>query len=1109
MTVRHLELRDVDLEGHDLAGLRGVAVHGLALSWVRQRGVPTGWVRLEGLRLDVDGLEPVDLALRARFALAEYLDVPTLVVSAPGLALRGRAVVAASGRAQAWLAGTVDLAELDRVVHAGEVLTGQAAVELALDSTASVPLTARVRADDLTAAGFAVSGVEGTLYLAVDGLEGELDRLGFAGGVVSGRYRLAHLGPPWPHAVEVHAEGVDLARLLAELSVPPASLTATVDAGVELAWDGTRIKAGHGRGDALIRARPGPLPASGRVALELRSPGLIQFSGDNLQIGGSTLSWQGPLNLGTWEPSWSVRAEPAVVEECLVLAEAWVGAALLPPGLTGVGALQVGLSGPWDRLRVGLRLDADHLAFDQVTVDRAVVEATIRESELAVDQARYQVGEGSGQVAGRVTWSGDEPRLELVTAGSGIPLARAAPWFGTTVAVAGEASFTGTLSGDVTALHGSWALALTDVATLGAVLGDGAASVELDGDRVAVRGLAFDSGLEGRLSYAIAAGSLAAEVHWPAMPLAATGTTATALLGPVADLDAAVTWDGDGLPAGWLGLTGDRFRLELSGDGSRLSAAAAMTGAVRVEATLAPDAAGGLSGRGDIVVSDVAALVAGLTPEGAVAGSGRAGLELAVTASGEPHLAVVVSALDLSVAGRDIYLLAPARVEAGAGGLRIDGVRLGSGAETVSGEVLVAADGTLTGGVVGSVDASLLRPFLPDWETAGHLTGRVALVGSTAAPRLEGVVEVDAGSFRLPGSRAVVSRITGTALLTPSEVAFSGVGFRFMNGEGSASGRVHLGDQVDLAVDGSVRGLTYDLLSGLEPRLSGSWRLTGPVDDLEIAADRAVDRAALRPRDDQREMILDWVDQTSMPSSPSSVDLDLHVVADRSLSARGPFLNLVGSAALDVVGNLGQPGVVGTLELEEGGDFTFQGVRYEIERCAVRFTDPTRVDPILDLRARAWVESYLITVHLSGTFDHLTPTVSSDPPLDQEGIFSLLALGHRNEAIGGGAVGVGLASALLTRQINQELDRRARLLLPVDQVRVDPFVESSTGNPAARMTVVKQVSPSWTIVVQSNLSSDRQEVVISRWSLGPGLFLEAIRDLDGTYGLDLKLRTRY
>ena len=61
----------------------------------------------------------------------------------------------------------------------------------------------------------------------------------------------------------------------------------------------------------------------------------------------------------------------------------------------------------------------------------------------------------------------------------------------------------------------------------------------------------------------------------------------------------------------------------------------------------------------------------------------------------------------------------------------------------------------------------------------------------------------------------------------------------------------------------------------------------------------------------------------------------------------------------------------------------------------------------------------------------------------------------------------------------------------------------------ARVTLVKQLAPNWTVVVESNLSSNREEVVISRWYLSPGLFLEATRDTDGSYSLDVKLRRRY
>ncbi len=124
-------------------------------------------------------------------------------------------------------------------------------------------------------------------------------------------------------------------------------------------------------------------------------------------------------------------------------------------------------------------------------------------------------------------------------------------------------------------------------------------------------------------------------------------------------------------------------------------------------------------------------------------------------------------------------------------------------------------------------------------------------------------------------------------------------------------------------------------------------------------------------------------------------------------------------------------------------------------------------------------------------------------------MYSLLGMGLRGDAVGQGSVGVGLASSLITRELGSELSRRAQLVLPVDQLRVDPFAETSTGNPTARVTVVKQLNPRWTVIVQSNVSSNREEVIVSRWYFGEGLFLEAMRDIDGSYAVDLKLRRRY
>ena len=106
-------------------------------------------------------------------------------------------------------------------------------------------------------------------------------------------------------------------------------------------------------------------------------------------------------------------------------------------------------------------------------------------------------------------------------------------------------------------------------------------------------------------------------------------------------------------------------------------------------------------------------------------------------------------------------------------------------------------------------------------------------------------------------------------------------------------------------------------------------------------------------------------------------------------------------------------------------------------------------------------------------------------------------------------MGLGLASSILSSELTSVFKRRGEIVLPVDQVRVDPFAADSTGNPTARLSVIKQLTPSWTVILQSTLSGEREQIVVSRWYLAPGLFLEAAQHEDGSYSLDLKLRRPY
>ncbi len=1113
--VGQADLRRITVEGVELPGGLGLGVRGLDASWTTRRGSPRGFVRAARVEVRVPGLEPVTVAVEARAVADGEIELRHWRVRGKGLELEGHGHLSRGKGSELVGGGALDLAELDRVVHASGVLEGVSTVDLELRAADTIRLNAHIRSPSLSAAGFRLRDVSGSVTLEQGRLLGRLDSASFCGGRVSGSYDLEHIGPPYSHRVEVTGEGLSLARLLGAIGVPAAGLSASVDTTTRLEWNGLGLPHGKGRGTARLARAPGTLPVAGSLDIELAGDAVLRFSGQHLAIGDSIVTWQGPLRLGDWEPAWSLRAEPGVLEQIIPLVNRWVGSEVLPESIRGIGVLQVTVAGPWHQLAVDVRLDAHPVAYPPMVLDRLVCEATIADQAVVFGPTRFGIGTGSGEVEGRITWaeSAGADQIDLLIRGDEVPLNTVAGWIDSSGVIAGTGSFTGRLTGPIASPRGSWALALSDVAVAGRSLGSGSSAVDLAGAVFTARALAFDGGLEGSMSWAVNEGTVSGRLEWPGMALTGFGSMTTDLVGERADARLDFTLSQDGPATGSLVLTtGDGVTLEASADPAgidgRLTLADAATASVRLERR--DD--GGLEGDGEIVVPEVARLVARLDPEAGVPLSGTARISGHVSwpPGAAPEIAGRLERLDLKLEDRPVHLIEPAAFTVTSDGFSTTGLRLALLDDEVFARGEVTADGRVSGNLSGTIDLLLLRFLLPEWEGAGRATGVVELLGSVDRPHLEGIARVSQVSFRIPGGREVVSGVDGTVLFSQDEVGLEGMTFRFMRGTGSGGGRIGFAGAVpDLTLTGTIANLEYPLFPGLEPRLAGRFRLEGPFDGLELSGELEVRQALLRRKDDLATIIADWFLASSPPAEEGGLKLDLRIEADRTLEARTGFIRVVGSAAIAVTGTSNHPEVTGNVEFLEGGDFTFQGVRYELDRAVVTFTDPTRLNPFLDIVARAWIDAYQVEVRLTGTVDRLVPVVTSDPPLPEDQLMAMLAFGRSGNGLGGAGLGMGVASSLLARELNSELERRARELLPIDQVRVDPFAEASTGNPTARVTVVKQLSPNWSLMVQSNLSANREEVVVLRWFLGQGVFLEAIRDVDGTVGLDLKLRRRY
>jgi len=1079
--------------------------------WSSEDGSPVGFVRIDRADLRVPGLNPVDLALAARLRIDDGIQLPSWTADGDGVSLRGRGRIGGEIGTRLVAVGTIDLTTLDRIVRAGGILSGAIDIDGSFHPGAEETLSVQVRSKHLDVAGFPLDDVAGRLVLADGGLTGELDRARFLGGRVDGTYSLAELGRDFPHRVRVNGRAVEVSGILSSLGIPAAGISSRLDTVVELDWNGKSFPLGHGRADVVLTATDGPIPASGPLTIELRGDRALTFTADSLELGRSVVSWQGPLAVGSWQPSWSVTASPAVLEEIVPMVNTWIGSEALP-AVSGTGRLQVSLSGPWQELVVKTRLDARPLRWGPTAVDHAVVDALIGGRRLTLSPSQFSIGDGTGEVEGALTWdpaAGDD-QLALDLRGHKIPMSTLAEWIDQQGMAEGAFSFTGGLRGRLDLPRGSWAAGLADVTVAGLELGDATATIDLVDGRFEARGIDFDDGLQGRVWWQVADAEVGADLRWEGMPLGFLGDTITRTIGDAAKVSLAGQLTAGGRPTGSFDATTSNATVDITAAPDSWIVHGELADSAAGSVELVRTAEGRLSGSGEIRVTSAQGLLEKVLPDSGIPLEGTAGLDISVDwpPGSFPVINGTLTDLGLTLQEDPVRLLGPAHFSLSADGLEVDDLYLGHRDDRVFLRWGIGSDRSIHGNATGTLDALLLRFLVPEWEPAGRATGVMELLGTIDRPRFAGIAEIAQGSFRLPGGQTILSGIDGTILLSEDEVVIDGSGFRFMQGRGIANGRVAWRSGIiNLDLAGEMDGLRYPVLPGVIARLSGPWRLNGPTDDLHISGDLRVDRASLQRRDDPAALILEWFGGPPAPPSEGGPSLDLRVEADQTIDLRNPFVRLVGSASLHVTGTTNNPGLVGKLEFEEGGEITLQNLRYDLERGSFTFADPDRIDPNIELQLRTWVQNYQVTLRVAGTRDRLVPSVTSSPPLPQEEIYSLLAMGYRSDAFGSGAMGVGLASTILSQQIASELDRRTKLVLP--HVRVDPYADNATSGPAARVTVVQQLASNWTVTLQSNLSAERAEVIVSRWYLAPGIFLEASRELDGSYGVDIKMRRPY
>lgn len=192
-----------------------------------------------------------------------------------------------------------------------------------------------------------------------------------------------------------------------------------------------------------------------------------------------------------------------------------------------------------------------------------------------------------------------------------------------------------------------------------------------------------------------------------------------------------------------------------------------------------------------------------------------------------------------------------------------------------------------------------------------------------------------------------------------------------------------------------------------------------------------------------------------------SMTLDVNVDLTNGILIKNKLLEGEAKGFLQVQGTPELPIIIGKITVEPGSKLIFKDKPFEIQNAVVQFQGTREINPDIYISASSRVSDYDINLLVQGLAKNLTITPTSQPPLSQNDIFTLLALGVTNQGTQNLSsdtqqkqTGLEVLAVISNQsQLNKRIQEKLGLTL-----QLAPEVDSTKNIAVPKVVVSKQIS---------------------------------------------------
>ena len=1008
---------------------------------------------------------------------------------------------------------------------------------------------------ELTLLGRPIGHVRCVLSGDRNGIQFDIERADYGEGAIRGAVNVDYRGQDKSLEIDLVLDRVELLTLLMDQHIPVSGLSGTVSGVFNYRFPLGDANHGQGWGDLKIAAKvaadPDSLPVDGTVPLIIEN-GIIRTRAARVTTEAHEVTATGYFDIARKAGQFEYQIDTIRLAELLKmlpLEEAAEPPLWLPTSGQGEvdGTLFVGPEGPSTQLQLALR-DVEAPGF---SADRA--QGRLLVGAEGVDDLRVELlRPGAGLiVTGRLPFPDPEAEapaadFSLALDASKWPMAQVHPWLPFELDLDGALTGSLVMSGDLDHPQGDL-VARIDSIWLGDLLAESLTlDMEFNPERVVLRrtvltGPAGQVELSGSLDLAdqvvslqIASDDLdmTAEPLISLLPVEVGGTMRVGgVVGGSLDepeVTADLTWrdlsveerllgeDGSAelhahLEGGDLNLSGDFLGLVSLDGGGRLTREG-LSLSVPVRGN---DMQGLVSLSGTEVIPDCSGEFAGVLTLEADFGTDKTW-----------HSELLLEHFSLDLAEQRLTNLEPVVMHLSEDGFHLDSFYIGDPASEsemfLSGVVAFDEERAVDMRLQASLETTWLALVLPD---LGLRTGRFDVLatveGTLDSPRLDGQGTLSNGQVIVPGIPHALDNIRGQLLFYPEQVVVDSLKADLAGGQVRASGLLlpvsengGFGYQLQMFAENINLRFPEGWLSRGDAELSlasteeggrilrGNVRLERAyyVQDIKVSMTQMLRGIFARQR----------VEVDRAGDLQTSTQLNIVIDGPGALRIRNNLADMRGDIDLVVRGTVANPVLFGRVEIERGGTVSYSGTKYTVDQGLVTFANPFAIEPVIDLAASARVREYNVTMSLFGTLDSLNANFSSDPPLADLEVLSLLTTGETNwrgsqsSQSEGETEAAMRATGLLYGQAASMISERTSNLFGFDRVRLEPLTTSSGDLSSARVTVGKQVSRDIFLTYSYDPSTTEEQIIQVEWVFMEGTTLVLTQDGDGSYSADVR-----